>query len=216
MFPRQAILFSVAVCCGSVLAVADQPAKSPTAADILAKPIDAMDFDRAPLERVLRELAQYADVNIVVDWSALREAKIAGDVPITAHLRSVPFSTVLTSILQQARRRDAALDYEVRDGAIRVSTRAALGQATEIRVYDCRSLLDPKLRRLANRRHMRELVAAICDTVDPTSWREAEYSIRIVASSLVIRQSARNHDAISELLSQLDHANRPSMKLGDS
>ena len=198
----------------------DGPAASQQTANPLSKSIDSMNFDRAPLERIVRELAEYAEVNIVVDWPALRESKIAGDTPVTIRLKDVTVSTVLDSVLAQARRGDAGLTYDARGNTIFITTRSLRDRITEIRVYDCRELAIPPLsdaerqiasatghvgacQRAESRRRMNEIVSAICATVDHNSWRDESTSIRTVGNTLIIRQTAQNHENIATLLSRL-------------
>jgi hypothetical protein len=237
--------------CGS----ADEPPTSRPSAAILAKPIDSIDFERAPLDRFLSALSEYAGVNVVVDWPALRQAKIAGDAPVTLKLKNVPLATALTAALHQAERSPAVLDFEVRDGVLYVSTEAALSRQTELRVYDCRAMLEAPLddrvrqevagavsqlwkerfavfappwhsapgrhgrvgprrdideiladlHRWVTRQRFHDILAAVRGAVDPRSWddRGGPGTIHVVGSALVVRQTARNHEAIQGLLAAL-------------
>jgi hypothetical protein len=145
------------LCAVGPAASADDRSTISTSVDVLAKTVERVAFKRTPLEDALEKLAHLADINIVVDWPALRAAKIAGDVPITLSLQKVRLSIVLDYVLAQARRPDSRLTWDVRDGTLYVSTEAALARLIDVRVYDCADLLNPA----ADPRHVQAVEEAV-------------------------------------------------------
>jgi len=85
----------------------------------LQRPIVVVDFQEAPLDKVLQWLSDVTDTTLIVDWKALEAADIAKDTPITLRLRNVKYETILKYVLEQAGG-SVSLGYVVDDGVIRV------------------------------------------------------------------------------------------------
>lgn len=100
---------------------------------------------RTPFTDAIDEITRLAGLNLVIDWPALREGRIAGDVPITLSLEAVAARTALDAVLDAARRPDARLTFVIRNEVVRVTTDAALSREIETRVYRCTDLLPTTL-----------------------------------------------------------------------
>ena len=100
---------------------------------------------RAPFSEAFHEIARLSGLNIIIDWPALREGRIAGDVPITLSLEAVSARTTLDAVLVLAQRPDARLTFVIRNDVVRITTEAALNREIETRTYHCAPLLPAKL-----------------------------------------------------------------------
>ncbi len=100
---------------------------------------------RAPFTDALHEIARLSGLNIVIDWPALRDGRIAGNVPISLSLEAVAARTALDAVLDVARRPDVRLTFVIRNNVVRITTEAALNRVIETRAYPCAHLLPSKL-----------------------------------------------------------------------
>lgn len=104
--------------------------------DKLNQTID-VGFHETPLSEVVDFLGQSLGLQFYVDRKAFEEAASPSDPGLTLELQQVRGSTALDLLLKPV-----GLGYVVRDGFVIVSTSEALKQVTEVRVYNCRDLLD--------------------------------------------------------------------------
>ena len=107
--------------------VADQPATMPAAhaatdSDFLNMNIATVDFDNAPLPKVLDFLHDLTGANIVLETHVLEGRGVDPQSPVTLHLHNVPFSKVLSLTLAVATAQQP-LAYFYDRGVITVSTR---------------------------------------------------------------------------------------------
>ncbi|MBI5765152.1 MAG: hypothetical protein HZA51_16675 [Planctomycetes bacterium] len=100
---------------------------------------------RAPLSAALHDIATRSGLNLVIDWPALRDARIAGDIPVTLSLQAVPARTALDAVLQSVRRPGATLVHMIEGDVVRITTELALSREIETRVYRCTDLLPTAL-----------------------------------------------------------------------
>ena len=133
------------IICSPALAQTPSATKPMDLGQILATPIGAMNFKRTTLEKALDETAKRAQIAVVIDWPSLAESKIAGDIPLSLNLPSASVGDALRVILQGASRPNRILDFDVDDGAILISTRAAFARKPVVRVYPCADLLKGQL-----------------------------------------------------------------------
>jgi hypothetical protein len=100
---------------------------------------------RTPFADALHEIARLSGLNIVVDWPALRDGRIAGDIPVTLSLEGVAARTALDAVLDSTRRPDTRLTFIIRNEVVRITTEAALNREIETRAYPCAPLLPARL-----------------------------------------------------------------------
>lgn len=130
LIPSRLIVCAFAVVvAGSALGQTLGPGGADAAAQPLAQPVP-VDFDAAPLGRVIADLAEGAGGPLEVDWAALRELGASEETPVTLRLPDVPAETAIRlavyAAIAGASDRPAGLEkyaflIRERDGVIRVS-----------------------------------------------------------------------------------------------
>ncbi|MCA9143099.1 MAG: STN domain-containing protein [Planctomycetaceae bacterium] len=95
-----------------------------------------VDYLELPFEDVLGDLGEQADLQFHIRAKYLDDNAISTDFPVTISLKDVAAETALELILDQAE-----LKYFVRDGVILVTTEEDAESIAEVRVYNCRDLL---------------------------------------------------------------------------
>jgi hypothetical protein len=98
------------------------------------------EFVETPLKDVLSFLSDNADVQMFVNRRALEEDGLTSDSPVTMNLRNVRLDMLLDLILEQVG--SGSLTYVERDNILLISTVSNLEGAGEVRVYNCRDLLE--------------------------------------------------------------------------
>jgi hypothetical protein len=205
-------------------------------AEKLSKPIDA-EFVEAPLNDVLKYLADTLEVQFHVNRRAIEESGVTLDSPVTINLKNIKASTLLGLLLDSVA---GGLDFVERDGFVLVSTIDDLDHMTEVRVYNCRDLLalaPPGLEGATSpamyggmgegfggppgmpggaasgglggmSATRRGLPGLIQTAVESASWEDVGGvgSISEFNGLLVIKQSARVHEKVDELLAMLRQA----------
>ncbi len=129
------------------------PPAPPTTSDPrLDRVLDAVDYDRAPLDGVLADLGRRAGITVVARWDQLAPAHMSADTPVTVHLRQPTFAAALDAVLRAAtppldslpQAEDDLPTWDERADVILVGTvgklPATLGEPVS-RVYDLRPLL---------------------------------------------------------------------------
>ncbi len=90
-----------------------------------------------------------SSLNIVVNWPALEQSGITGDVPVTMpRLTDVTWHKVIDLVLRQVSAATggvAQLDWEIDRGVLTISTQQDLGTHLTLQVYDVGDLLLPPL-----------------------------------------------------------------------
>ncbi len=109
-------------------------------AEKLAKRLTA-EFVETPLPEVLQFLSDTSDVQIFINRKAIENDGLELNSPISINLKNVRLDMLLDLILEQAIS-GGGLTYVERDGILIVSTMANLEGASEVRVYNCRDLLE--------------------------------------------------------------------------
>lgn len=121
------------------------PATDITTADdnirrALSRNVSEIAFDNVPLFEVIEWLTTLTAVNVHVQWSVIESANIARDRPIQLRLKNVSVERVLRLVFDEIQDA-AALEYEVQEGVLLISTREALSRNLAARVYDVRDIL---------------------------------------------------------------------------
>lgn len=106
--------------------------------------IPEIDFNAQKLDISIAYIQEHTKVNFVVNWTAMTNAGVEQDMPITLQIRNVPASQVLKLVLEQASAINELdpVSYAVKDGIVEVSTLRDLKRRTAFfRSYDIRDLL---------------------------------------------------------------------------
>jgi hypothetical protein len=93
-------------------------------------------FDGIPLTEVAKALAESHSINVQISRRALDDVGIAADIPVRAHLESIPLRSALNSIL-----RELDLAYVVREGVLVITTNEDAHARMSTKVYDVSRLL---------------------------------------------------------------------------
>jgi hypothetical protein len=168
----------------------------------LERPLPAVNFEKVALTDAIDFLRDVSDVNLFVNWRALKAAGVDRQQPVSVRLRNVKFSKVLSLILNEAAGKEGLLAWHAADGVINISTAEELNKITAIKVYEVRDLLDPT--KVDKKGEI--LMQMISEAVAPQSWVEAGGSagtIKFMDGQLIIAQTAENHKAIGGLLAAL-------------
>ncbi len=96
-----------------------------------------VDYIDLAFAEVLEQLGSQADLQFYIKVMALEDLGIAADFPITISLKNVSVETALELILEQGE-----LTYMIRDGVIIITTTEDAESVAEVRVYNCRDLLE--------------------------------------------------------------------------
>ena len=109
---------------------------------LLDRQLPEIRFDEAPLAEVIEFMRDVTGANLFVNWGTLEASGIQRSSPVTARLRNVKFSKVLSTVLAGAGGTSAKLKYAVDDGVITVSTADDINMSTRVvSVHDIRDLL---------------------------------------------------------------------------
>lgn len=95
-----------------------------------------MEFIETPLSDVVSYLRDFHQVTIRLDASALREAKVDEQSPVSSNLRGISLRSALRHVLSNLN-----LTYVVRDDCLLVTTPEATAKRPGIRVYNVAHLL---------------------------------------------------------------------------
>ena len=172
---------------------------------VLEKVIADISFDQSPFAHCVDFLRDISGANIIVNDRALEGAGINRNFPISAKLHQVRLDKALDTLLNSIQVNGARLGYTIDNDAILISTTTDLDRYTVVKTYDIRSLLPHD--HASHAEAVDRIKKVIMDTVAPDSWRDnggIVGTIRELNGTLVINQSARNHQAIDALLRQLN------------
>lgn len=123
----------------------------------LETPVKATEYDAVPLKDVLQQIQQTSGVTLSPNWKAMELVNITPDTEVTARVPDTSLATALRIVLDNASDpKVGPVDYVVVDGGIRISTREDLDRYAEVRVYDCRDLIQRSL--TAEQRHVMESI----------------------------------------------------------
>jgi type II secretory pathway component GspD/PulD (secretin) len=104
----------------------------------LDQPIGSVDFKDTSLRQILEDLQGMTGINIVPDESALQEAGISLDRPMSKHLENIALKSVLNLVL-----RDVHLTYVVRDQVLNITTEEHARGRMVTKVYQVADLVIP-------------------------------------------------------------------------
>ena len=161
----------------------------------------SVDYDNEKLKAVIGHLQDKTGLTIIVDQTALTDASIDYEDPVSFKVQKATVRTVLKKILG-----DKGLTYIIKEGAIQVMTPEKASKHTVIRTYQIDDLIqaDPQVTRMfgpfvAQAQMMQNaqmLINLIQQSIEPSYW-EANGTGSITffppTKSLIIRASAEMH-----------------------
>jgi hypothetical protein len=200
--------------------------------DKLNREIERLSFADIDLRDVITFLREYSDANIHVNWRALAAAGIEPTTKVSVDVRKISVKRALDLVLREASGSAAAagpeqeLRYGIDGGVLTIATKANFAKEPIRRVYDVRDLLAPvpdfegprtELRRereMTKEKVMENLIAQIRNAIDRESWADETSGptagtpgfVQILNGSLVVSQTAENHQAVAELIEKLRQA----------
>jgi len=152
-------------------------------------------FQETPLEEALREIADQANVNLLIDRRALLAASIDPDLLVRARCSDLPLHIAIGLLLKKY-----DLGWTIYNESLWITSRRAAERSLRLRIYPM-SNLSVRASSLSD---------MILEGVAPESWRDQggqgllfyySYSPRPL---LVIRQTEEIHHEIERLLRQLE------------
>lgn len=102
----------------------------------LKKRID-VEYVEVPFAEALEELEANSELQFYVKVRYLEDLGLSTDEPVTLNLEDVSVETVLDLMLE-----NLYLTYVVRDGVVLITTEEDFENVAEVRVYNCRDLLE--------------------------------------------------------------------------
>lgn len=168
-------------------------------------PADA-DFQEVPLTEVVAFLSDRFGVNISIDRTALTNAGIAADTPVTLKVGKMSLRSLLGHIL-----RGVKLAYHIEDDMLVVTTPDTQLSLAVYPIGDLETLTPgghPAGQGLGlPQTGAEDLVAMITSQIAPSSWEDVggAGSIHVLCTPpvLVVRQTEGGHQALQDLLTQL-------------
>lgn len=186
-------------------AVSHAPPTDPAVLDALRRPVSVA-FDRVPLDRAVRRVAEAAGVSVEVDWESLETASAPRDQPVTLRLRDVPAEHALALLMMRFR---GVIDVRPwpRGGGARIGPRPPDEAPDRVgRAYPVlpRGWLaaGPQAREDA----LREWQDLVVQTVAPDAWEEnggARGTVRADGLSLVVTTTPEIQQEVADLLAKV-------------
>jgi hypothetical protein len=184
-------------------------------------PADAR-VDGPSLRAALDALGKASGAEIVLDDGALAAAGYDPDRPLDVRRRvgGQTLARALGGVLSFAG--EPPLGYTLGESSLLVTTRQLADSVGITRAYDVRELVyrDASGAALpdvdAHSSAANDLAEAICQTVDPGSWREDGGTLGVIreaAGFLIVTQNLRNHEGVARTLAAL-RAGRPTTRPG--
>ncbi len=162
-------------------------------------------FSDAPLEQVAESIAATSDIDVVVDSRALEDVGLTPDTPITCGLEQVSLRSFLRIALNSL-----DLTYEIRDGALWITTPEAAEGRLAVRHYNVADLVRVSNEPGEAAYDYAKLVSLITTTLAPDSWDEVggPGAIDSIYGSLVVDHTDDVHEQITQLLTAVRQVKR--------
>jgi hypothetical protein len=180
-----------------------------------------LNFNETPLRQVIEDLHELAQINVVADMDALREAGVDMNAPLSLKVEDMALRSALNILLKQAR-----LTYVIKDEALQITTegyaRGKLRIVTypvadlvvpvgsgdnELAPFLCRKYPDAAGRHVPGTTAEEALMRLIMQTIEPNSWSEVGGKGTIqyfpLGLALVINQTQDVQEQIADFLATL-------------
>lgn len=103
-------------------AVPAEQARLGTPAQLLEKPVAAVNLSAMPLLKVFNHLSDLSGLPIVVDWATLKGQGLTKETPISIRTERLAFEKVLNVALEKAAPKGVILAWRLHEGEVQVST----------------------------------------------------------------------------------------------
>ena len=164
--------------------------------------VTTLEFIDTPLNDVMKSIAENIQVNIKLDTTALDEAGIQTDTPVTVNLRNIKLSSALKLMLG-----DFELTYIVLDEVLLVTTVGAGENELTNVLYPVGDLLQKNRKGIICNGEYDQLIEAIRSCVAFESWDDTSGPGSIAYFSqralLVVSQTEEVHEKIAGFLAQV-------------
>lgn len=161
---------------------------------ILSQPMQdlAIDTDISTLADMIQ---QDFGIGVVIDTRALEDEGVASD----SFLKNVPPGLTVAEFLELALDDvdNVQLDYVIKDGVLKITTRTRADETLDTRIYEVRQLAPT---------YLPQDIALLIEshTSGWVSTGEGNGALTIIPGAVVVSQTQRVHRAIAELLKQLE------------
>ena len=199
------------------------PCEVPSFEQRLLSHVD-LDFKDTPLKQVIEDLRQMAQINIVADVDALREAGVNLDCPLSLKVEDISLKSALNLLVKQVR-----LTYVIEDEVLQITTeehaKGKLKMVTypvaelvvpfgsgecELAPFICRTCPELAGKRTPGTTAEEFLLRLITSTIEPSSWSEVGGKGTIqyfpLGLALVVNQTQDVQEQIADLLTALRRA----------
>jgi len=164
-----------------------------------------VNFNNSRLEDVIEYLQTFTGQPILTDKTALDEAQVTYDTPVSVQVKGVALRTLLRKVLSEF-----GLTYVVKDQAIQITSAAKARDMMVVRSYYIGDivaningvlgsfpLLNIPQQQLQTMQNIGQLIDMVQTSVEPASWKsrggEGTITYHPASMSLVIKQSAEVH-----------------------
>jgi len=164
-----------------------------------------VNFDKTPLRDALKEVSEMTGLTILIDLAELGEIGCDLDAPLTVQ-GSMSVREFLRRAFQTSAA-DAGLAYSVHESSIEITSLEAADRDAPIRYYDLSYVLP-------NDSHLRSVIIAIQQSIDPDSWLEVggTNTISQVGSMLIIACPEPAHQKIEVMLARIAALNKNNLE----
>lgn len=166
-----------------------------------------LQFIETPLTDIIATFKDFHEIEIQIDRRALDDVGVPVDAPITKDLKGISLRSALRLML-----RDLDLTYLIADEVLLITTREQSDSRLLVRVYPVGDLVGRQSEQGGEQVACDSLIEALTTCVVPRSWKNAggRGSITLIPpgkpSSLIVRQSQRVHEEITDFLGNLRRA----------
>jgi hypothetical protein len=152
-----------------------------------------MDFEECPLDELVDYLKEFHGIEIQLDTAALDEVGIGADTPVTTRVRGVSLRSALRLMMKSI---DATLTYTIENEVLMITTREAVEERPQSRIYNVKHLLSED-------GSTKELIASLKAATNPFTWEEDTFNISPFRHVLVVTATEKNHEHVEQLLKSI-------------
>ena len=164
-----------------------------------------VNFDATPLRDALKAVSEMTQLTILINVAELGAIGCDPDAPITVQGKMSVREFLRRAFQTSAA--DAGLGYSVHESSIEITSLEAADRDAPIRYYDLSYVLP-------NDSHLRSVIIAIQQSIDPDSWLEVggTNTISQVGSMLIIACPEPAHQKIEVMLARIAALNKNNLE----
>ena len=161
----------------------------------------SLHFESVPLNNAMRQVAQQAGINVVLDDLGLMERGVRPTRTVSVAASNLPLGEIVRSVLAPL-----GLDFRIEDEVLKITSRMRSRGPLETRMYPVADVATETQNGIP-RVNLQPLVEKIEGEVHPDSWvhNGGPAVIRPFGNSLIVRQSQEGHELIENLLTSIRH-----------